>query len=89
MVSVKEYISKYGGETMRDLPEDMSPEEKMHEGRDWINRMMDEGRTIVDLGPDPSRENYPYITGHYYGMERAEIAGRGYAGWLPIFGEYD
>ncbi len=49
---------------------------------------MDEGYTIVDLGPARGFANYPYITSPYYTMELEQILGRGYGGWLPIWGAF-
>jgi len=49
---------------------------------------MDEGYTIVDLGPAPGRANYPYITSDFYRMELGQILGRSDQGWLPIWGEF-
>ena len=64
------------------------PSAWMKENRVWINTRMNEGYTIVDLGPSPAKPNYPYISSPYYGMEQAEMAGRGYSNWLPIWGVF-
>jgi hypothetical protein len=65
---------------MPKLSPEIPKKEMMSANRLWINKMMDEGRTIVDIGPDPTREtsNYPDIISPYYRMLRAEIAARGY-----------
>ncbi len=89
MDRVDAYVAKYGGETMPDLPSELPRAEKLALNRAWINARMDEGYTIVDLGPSPTYANYPYITSPYYAMEQAEIAARGYAGWLPFWGVFD
>jgi hypothetical protein len=46
--------------------------------RDWINKQMDDGKTIYDCGPDPGRANYPGITSSWYQIERDAIAARSY-----------
>lgn len=89
MGRVRAYASEYGGETMPSLPTELPQAEKLALNRAWINARMDEGYTIVDLGPAPSNAYYPYITSPYYAMEQAEIAGSGYAGWLPVWGVFD
>jgi hypothetical protein len=86
---VKPFASQYGYETMPALSSDLSPTEKLSLNRAWINERMDQGYTIVDLGPAPGYRYYPYITSPYYGMEQAEIAARNYARWLPIWGVFD
>jgi hypothetical protein len=62
---------------------------RMTLNRAWINIRMDEGYTIIDLGPSPNYANYPYIRSEYYAMELVEIAARDYSGWLPIWGVFD
>jgi len=74
---------------MTNLPSDLSDTEKLSLNRAWTNARMDEGYTIVDLGPSPSYRYYPYITSPYYAMEQVEIAARNYAKWLPIWGVFD
>ena len=45
---------------------------------EWINEVMDEGCRILDGGPAPGRENFPYPTSPYYFEERVQIGLRGY-----------
>lgn len=84
--SVSRFARDHGYGTMPKLPDTMSHAEKLAANRAWIRARMDEGYWIVDLGPSPLKANYPYITSPYYAMESAEIAARGYSGWLPIWG---
>jgi hypothetical protein len=83
MGRVKPFAKRYGYEYFDTKS---PPSQWMHENRAWIRARMDDGDTIVDIGPAPGRANYPYITSPYYAMEQAEIAGRGYSAWLPIWG---
>ncbi len=89
MNRVDAYVAEHGGETMFDLPTELPQAEKLAWNRAWINARMEEGYTIVDLGPSPTYTSYPYVTSPYYAMELAEIAGRGYTGWLPVWGVFD
>jgi hypothetical protein len=86
---VKPLASQYGYETMRDLPSNIPETEKLSLNREWINSRMDEGYTIVDLGPARGYPFYPYISSPYYAMEQVEIAARNYARWLPVWGVFD
>ena len=71
---------------MPDLPKKRPEKEHMEKSRLWINDMMDQGRVIKDLGPDPTKEtsNYPDIISPYYRMVRAEIAARGYTNVISV-----
>ncbi len=86
---VDPFANQYGYDTMQELDPSLSTSEKLSLNRAWINTRMDEGYTIVDLGPAPTYANYPYITSDFYAMEQAEIAGRSYARWVPIWGVFD
>jgi hypothetical protein len=88
MSRVRAFAGEYGYETMPNLPRSMPTAEKLAANRAWIRARMDEGYTIVDLGPAPGYANYPYITSPYYRMELEQILGRGYGGWLPIWGAF-
>lgn len=57
----------FAGEAMPELS-GISEKEMMSHNRAWINQQMDEGRTIVDLGPDPMRK--------YYSTSQASSTGR-------------
>ncbi len=74
---VKPFAAKYGGEVMPDLPKG----NRLAANRAWINQKMDEGYTIVDLGP---KGDCPMSK--YYIMELGEIANRGYEKYLPVWG---
>ncbi|MDW5562966.1 MAG: hypothetical protein SA339_07040 [Methanomassiliicoccus sp.] len=71
---------------MPDQPKKKLEEEHMEKSRLWINDMMDQGRVIKDLGPDPTRETsiYPDIISPYYRMVRSEIAARGYTNVVSV-----
>jgi hypothetical protein len=83
------FAEKYGYEKMERLPDTLSEQEKLTLNRAWINERMDEGYTIIDLGPSPTYPNYPYITTDFYAIELAELAARNYAGWVPMWGVVD
>jgi len=83
---VKPFANQYGYEYF----ETSSPRSQwIKENAAWINSRMDNGYTIIDLGPAPGREFYPYVTSPYYAMEQALLAARNYARWLPIWGVLD
>jgi protein tyrosine phosphatase len=42
----------------------------------FINEKMDQGLTIVDIGPSPNYKQYPNITSTYYAAEITHIANR-------------
>jgi hypothetical protein len=48
----------------------------------WINGVMDAGRAIHDVGPDPART----VRSVFYEMERGEILGRGYDNYFEVGG---
>ncbi|HEY8726586.1 MAG TPA: hypothetical protein VIL91_07765, partial [Gaiellaceae bacterium] len=48
--------------------------------RRWIKGVMDAGREIHDVGPDPARA----IRSVFYEMEHSEITGRGYQGYVQV-----
>jgi len=48
----------------------------MAHNRYWINEQMNQGNTIVDIGPAPGRANYPEPTSPWYQMERDELQRR-------------
>jgi hypothetical protein len=89
MGRVSQFASDNGYETMPTLPEDMSYSDKMSANRAWINGCMDEGCTIVDIGPAPNNPRYPgypYISSPFYAMEQADLAGRNYLRWIIMWG---
>jgi hypothetical protein len=51
---------------------------KRLENQKWINKMMEEGRTIIDLGRDSKKVAMNKEIGEYYKLELDEIALRGY-----------
>jgi hypothetical protein len=81
---VKPFAARYGYETMPDLP----PGNRLAANRAWINARMDEGYTIIDIGPAPGREFYPSLTSNYYIMEHYEIVARNYPRYLPVWGMF-
>jgi hypothetical protein len=74
---VQPYADRMGADTYQ--PDPSAPREAWEQNqRDWINKQMDDGRVIHDVGPDPARPNYPGISSKWYQTERDEIARRGY-----------
>jgi hypothetical protein len=55
-----------------------NPTQSMAHNRYWINEQMNQGRGIIDIGPAPGRARFPEPTSPWYGMERGQIAERGY-----------
>jgi len=89
MARVSKFASDNGYETMPKLPEDLSYSQKMSANRAWINGCMDEGCTIIDIGPAPNNPgypNYPYISSPFYAMEQVDLAGRNYLRWIIMWG---
>ncbi len=85
MSRVRAVAERYGYETMPDIP----PGNRLAANRIWINARMDEGYTIIDIGPAPGNKFYPSITSKYYIMEQYEIMARDYPRYLPIWGVFD
>ena len=46
----------------------------MNDNVKFIKEKMNQGYTIIDIGPSPTRANYPGITSPYYGAEIIHIA---------------
>lgn len=65
-------------------PPNAPPEKWMQNQRDWINRQLDEGCTILDCGAAPGRANFPNPTSPYYQAELDEIFRRGYTNYESI-----
>jgi hypothetical protein len=86
MVRVRSFANKYGYEYFET---ESPPSQLMSDNRAWIRARMDEGYTIYDLGPASSNAppigDYPYITSDFYAMEQAELAGRSYTRWIPMW----
>lgn len=79
---VQPYADRVGADTYQ--PDPSAPRETWEQNqRDWINKQMDDGREIHDVGPDPARPNYPGISSKWYQIERDEIERRGYP-TIPI-----
>jgi len=54
----------------------------LEHNRQTIRAAMDEGREIIDIGPSPSRANYPVATSPSYAMELDEIARAHYRNYV-------
>ena len=86
MERVRRYAQQIGGETIEDfIPKGEWTFEK---NRIWIRQMREEGRLIVDIGPDFSRRVQRWKEGEVpwswvYNMERMEL--KGYEGYRKIF----
>ena len=62
MKRVREFAQKCGGEFFT-IPEWLPFSEKLTQNARWIQEMMDEGRTIIDIGPDPQASKIsPFYT---------------------------
>ena len=57
-------------------------EELLAHNRAQIDAWTGEGRTIIDVGPEPGRAFYPMETSPNYGMEHNLV--RGYLGYQPM-----
>jgi hypothetical protein len=58
----------YGAATfdLLDPDREYNEYELMKLNAEWINTMMDEGRTILDIGPMRDRPNYPNCSSKFY-----------------------
>ncbi|MBZ0142996.1 MAG: RHS repeat-associated core domain-containing protein, partial [Rhodocyclaceae bacterium] len=74
------YANRVGADYYQPAP--APPSQWMPTNRAFVNQAMDEGRTIIDIGPAPGRMNFPEPTSPYYTMERGEILLRGYTNYL-------
>jgi hypothetical protein len=59
--------------------DDYTAEEQLAHNRAQIESWMAEGRSIIDIGPEPSRALYPMATSPNYAMEQNVLSG--YAGY--------
>jgi hypothetical protein len=59
-----------------DPPVIADPAEQLAWNQRWIRTKMDQGYSIIDIGPDPGR---PLDPSDFYAMEKSEIARRSYA----------
>src|SRR5262249_33469142 len=74
---VQPYADRIGAETYQ--PDLTAPRSEWEQNqRDWINKMMDDGRVLHDCGPSPSNPNFPGISSPWYGIEHGEIGARNY-----------
>ncbi|NMM17074.1 MAG: hypothetical protein HHJ14_08015 [Cellulomonas sp.] len=63
-------------------PSSYTSEELLAHNRAQIDAWTGEGRTIIDVGPEPGRAFYPMETSPNYGMEHNLV--RGYLGYQPM-----
>jgi RHS repeat-associated protein len=61
------------------LTGDALNEARLSDNASWINNMMSQGRTIIDIGPQLGRAGFPGVTSDAYAMELQEIEGAGYS----------
>lgn len=86
MKRVRKYAQQIGGQTIQDfIP---SEEWTLEKNQSWIRRMREEGRLIVDIGPDFERRVRLWEEGKVpwssaYNMERIEL--KGYTGHRKVF----
>ncbi|MGH9169879.1 MAG: hypothetical protein ACRD0Z_03255 [Acidimicrobiales bacterium] len=74
---VQPAADRIGADTYQ--PDSTAPRSEWEQNqRDWINKQMDDGKTIYDCGPDPGRASFPGISSPWYQIERGEIAARSY-----------
>ncbi len=62
-------------------PASYTYDELLAHNRAQIETWTGEGRTIIDIGPEPGRAYYPMETSPNYGMEHNIV--RGYPGYQP------
>ena len=86
MSRVEAYAKKVGGKTINDF----LPPEGWSEAfnRQWIQQMIEEGRTILDVGPDFRRRFSRFIEGvrpdsPFYNLERKAL--QGYEKYMRVF----
>lgn len=60
-------------------PQDYTSEELLAHNRAQIEGWMQEGRSVIDVGPEPGRGLYPMATSPNYAMEQNIL--REYAGY--------
>jgi hypothetical protein len=60
--------------------------QSMAHNRYWINEMMNQGRQIMDIGPQSGfgRPNFPEPSSPWFAMERSEIMQQNY----PYYSQY-
>jgi hypothetical protein len=64
-----------------DNPASYTYDELLAHNRAQVQSWVDEGRTIIDIGPEPGRAYHPMETSPNYGMEHNIV--RGYPGYQP------
>ena len=70
MTRVKEYAAKIGAEVFSP-PDDLVGDALMAANQEWIQAMMDQGRTIYDIGLDSKRHDRSI----FYAMESVFVEG--------------
>jgi len=72
------YANSIGGEYYRGAGRNVPVESWLEHNRQMIRNAMNEGREIIDIGPNPSRRSWPGPTSPNYAMELEEVARANY-----------
>ena len=84
MKRVKQYAKDIGGHAYRPWKNDpFDFDVAMTRNKRWINDMMNEGREIIDIGPDFARRRIGVLPSDFYNMERSQL--KGYANYRKVF----
>ena len=78
-------LRELGFET-RTFETDLPQGQWMEQDRQWIRDRIANHETVVDIGPQEGRANYPGATSPYYQMELNEL--KGYAGFKDYRGRW-
>lgn len=78
------YADEIGGHAYRPWKNDpFDYNTAMRRNKRWINDMMNEGREIVDIGPDFARRRAGVSPSDFYNMERTQV--KGYSNYRKVF----
>ena len=84
MERVSQYADKVGGQVYKPWKNDpFDFKLAMKRNKRWINDMMKEGRTIIDIGPDFSRRSFGRPPSPFYNLERSQT--KGYMNYIKVF----
>ena len=87
MKRVRQYADEIGGHAYRPWKNDpFDYDLAMKRNKRWINDMMDEGREIIDIGPDFARRRAGVAPSAFYNMERSQL--KGYSNYKKAFSRH-
>lgn len=78
------YAKAIGAEYYRGAGPNVPESAYLEHNRQMIRAAMEEGRQIIDIGPNPTRPNYPDPTSPNYAMELQEIARARYKNYVRM-----